>query len=434
MTTTERTKRIRTLAALVVAAGAVVALGLLLISAKPTQAAPVSFSSASNQTITVPGGEDSLWFFWNRAGTDNGLPVGGSWNASPGLSVEDAGLDTATSVLGDAFDNGLTVFVNNQRYVSPDTVDLTGTTLTSGPVTLADLNTSVQYYVSPTNATLRTFISLNNPTTNSITVPVTVATNLGSDTLTQIINTSSGDTTFTTSDSYIITDDSSSDFSDPTVTSLVAAGSGSPRAQPSAVSNTVFADSGTQGVLVTYDVTVPAGQTRSVLLFNQLNATPTEATADVGVFNDNTTLAATDFLAGLSQADLATVVNFDFSTTSEDTTPPAVTATSPPRQQPPELPPSVSRTATVTATFDEEVQNVTSSTFILERKIAVKKSLPKYVLVDATVSLNEEGIYVLDPVQDLSKGEYRATITTDVTDLADNALEEPVVWTFTVAK
>jgi subtilisin-like proprotein convertase family protein len=112
-------------------------------------------------------------------------------------------------------------------------------------------------------------------------------------------------------------------------------------------------------------------------------------------------------------------------TTAEDTTPPTVTDTSPDG--------SVSRTATVTATFDEEVQNVTSSTFILERNIAVKKAPPKYVLVDATVSLID-GSYVLDPVQDLPKGDYRATITTDVTDLADNPLENPVVWTFKVAK
>jgi hypothetical protein len=43
---------------------------------------------------------------------------------------------------------------------------------------------------------------------------------------------------------------------------------------------------------------------------------------------------------------------------------------------------------------------------------------------------------VLDPVQDLPRGDYRATITTGVTDLADpaNALEDPVVWTFKVAK
>jgi hypothetical protein len=114
-----------------------------------------------------------------------------------------------------------------------------------------------------------------------------------------------------------------------------------------------------------------------------------------------------------------------------DTTPPTVTAKSPDEDD------TVSRTATVTATFSEEVQNVTSSTFILERQIAVKKSPAKYVLVDATVSPvspNADDSYVLDPVQDLPKGNYRATITTDVTDMADNALEDPVVWTFTVKK
>jgi subtilisin-like proprotein convertase family protein len=112
--------------------------------------------------------------------------------------------------------------------------------------------------------------------------------------------------------------------------------------------------------------------------------------------------------------------------TEEDTTPPTVTDTSPDG--------TASKTANVTATFDEEVQNVTSSTFILERNIAVKKTdPPKYVLVDAAVSLIN-GSYVLDPVEDLPKGEYRATITTDVTDMADNALVESEVWTFTVAK
>ena len=121
--------------------------------------------------------------------------------------------------------------------------------------------------------------------------------------------------------------------------------------------------------------------------------------------------------------------SLDISTVTPDTTPPTVTDTSPDGPDP------VSRTANVTATFSEPVQNVTSSTFILERKIAVKKAPPKYVLVDATVSLSDDGLSaVLDPVQDLPKGEYRATITTDVTDLADNALEDPVVWTFTVAK
>jgi hypothetical protein len=120
--------------------------------------------------------------------------------------------------------------------------------------------------------------------------------------------------------------------------------------------------------------------------------------------------------------------SLDINTTTADTTAPTVTDTTPDG--------TVSRTATVTATFDEEVQNVTSSTFILERQIAakVKTDPPKYVLVDATVTPSDDGLSaVLDPVQDLPKGNYRATITTAVTDVAGNELAANEVWTFNVA-
>jgi hypothetical protein len=123
--------------------------------------------------------------------------------------------------------------------------------------------------------------------------------------------------------------------------------------------------------------------------------------------------------------------SLDISTTTADITPPTVTAKTP---APPPDPPLLNKSGNVTATFSEEVQNVTTDTFILERNIAVKKTdPPKWVLVDATVSLIN-GVYVLDPVEDLPKGTYRATIKTDVTDMADNALAEPVMWTFTVRK
>jgi predicted outer membrane repeat protein len=121
-----------------------------------------------------------------------------------------------------------------------------------------------------------------------------------------------------------------------------------------------------------------------------------------------------------------------------DTTPPTVTTTIP---EDGAL--EVSRTTTVKANFSELVKNVSPETFILERKIAVKKAPTKYVLVDATVTPSDDGLSAeLTPVQDLPKGEYRVTVTTDVTDLANNALDQdsaqaenqPMVWTFTVAK
>ena len=57
------------------------------------------------------------------------------------------------------------------------------------------------------------------------------------------------------------------------------------------------------------------------------------------------------------------------------------------------------------------------------------------MLVDATVDLSDDGLSaVLTPVQDLPKGNYRATITTAVTDVAGNELAANEVWTFKVEK
>jgi len=136
--------------------------------------------------------------------------------------------------------------------------------------------------------------------------------------------------------------------------------------------------------------------------------------------------------------------SLDISTaTPADTTPPTVTDTSLSATTPQG---DASKTTNVTATFSEPVQNVTPETFMLERKIAVKKSPAKFERVDATVTLSStDGKSAeLNPALDLPKGDYRATITTEVTDLANpaNALDQdstqagnqPKVWTFKVAK
>ena len=170
---------------------------------------------------------------------------------------------------------------------------------------------------------------------------------------------------------------------------------------------------------------------------------PTPMTVDLSQFAGSTVrlrFAEVDnqnlFVAGVDDVKVTSV-------TTTDTTPPTVTDTSLTAMTPQG---DASKTTNVTATFSEEVQNVTPETFILERKIAVKKAPPKFERVAATVTPPSDGddavTYVLDPAQNLPKGEYRATITTDVTDLADNALDQdstqaenqPKVWTFKVAK
>jgi hypothetical protein len=123
--------------------------------------------------------------------------------------------------------------------------------------------------------------------------------------------------------------------------------------------------------------------------------------------------------------------------TLADTTPPFVDVFSP-------ILTDVATTANVTATFSEEVQGVTRSTFTLERVVVNKKGVEQFRNVRAQVStVTPEGgvtTATLNPAKDLKNGEYQATVTTGVTDMAGNPLDQfelvegnqEMVWRFTV--
>jgi hypothetical protein len=155
--------------------------------------------------------------------------------------------------------------------------------------------------------------------------------------------------------------------------------------------------------------------------------------APAGGGGGGSNLVPTGGTADIAAADSGPSITISY-TVPGDNTAPTVTDTSP-------LQPK--KSDNLTATFSEPVTNVSTQTFFLERNIAVKKAPPKYVRVDATVTPSDDGLTAeLNPVQDLPKGDYRATITTDVVDLADNNLDQnsvqegnqPKVWFFTVKK
>jgi hypothetical protein len=102
-----------------------------------------------------------------------------------------------------------------------------------------------------------------------------------------------------------------------------------------------------------------------------------------------------------------------------DTVAPTVTGKTPPADRT-----GVSRTANVTATFSEAVQNVNGTTFTL--------AAPSGALVTAVVKLSTTtNKWVLNPSVTLAANtKYTAKITSGVTDLAGNALG-PVAWSFT---
>ena len=210
---------------------------------------------------------------------------------------------------GDAFDDGATISVDGASYLNPDgDVDLTGSTVTTDPASLSGLSVNMQYYFDQTDAVVRTLVNFYNPEVAPISATASFQTNLGSDSGTQVISTSSGDTAFTTADRWIITDDSTTG-GDPTVTHVLY-GPGGPLVTSNLVSLTVFSAFGTQGVRADYGLTVAAGDTLSLMFFNGLAPTATAATGYVSIFDTYAALGASSLLSGLSQAERDRIVNW----------------------------------------------------------------------------------------------------------------------------
>jgi hypothetical protein len=284
--------------------------------AMPTSASPAP--SSSNVFLTSGTTTLSEWEVANSAGTSNGLPAGGECPTPevPGLGVSDAAYDVNGVNQTDAFDYGLLFFVNNHEVVAPTNWDVqadpTDNTLnrvlTSGPTSISGLDTTVEYRALPSQQVLRSTVYLSNPGNTAVTVPFAVATNLGSDSGTVVVGSSSGDAAVSDADRWLVTSDSAVTPSDP-VNTHVLAGPGTLAAPPTSTSTTVFDCSDTDGVQATYNVTIPAGSTRGLMFLNELSETNAAALTAAARFSQNPA-ASDELLTGLSGAQRASIVNW----------------------------------------------------------------------------------------------------------------------------
>jgi hypothetical protein len=255
-------------------------------------------------SVTINGGDNSSWFINDSTTTSNGLPSGGTTAGGSGATINDATLNTTGQ--GDAFDSGAMVWINDMQVGGALTQ--TGNTVDFAPSSIAGLNVAMHYYIASNSATARVFVSLSNPTGSPIMVPVDYATNFGSDGGTTIQASSDGNTSFDVTDRWLVTDDSTSG-GDPANTTVLF-GPGTPAVTPSSVSTTVFDSAGTEGALARYFITIGAGQTRSLIWFQQLNPTSAEAITDAATFFDVNPTFGGDLLSGLSVAQVNSVANF----------------------------------------------------------------------------------------------------------------------------
>ncbi len=119
----------------------------------------------------------------------------------------------------DAFDGGLYLRVDGYNFPGFSSAGLGcgGRELSIGPANLAGLEVWRQIYVPSDDTYARFSEVLRNPSGSAVTVRVEIRTNLGSDSNTLIVETSDGDRSFTLSDRWIVTDDSSDGSGDPAV-------------------------------------------------------------------------------------------------------------------------------------------------------------------------------------------------------------------------
>ena len=221
-----------------------------------------------------------------------------------GLCVADANLISPGQ--GDAYDVAAYLRIDGQNY-EPLTADLTGQFYTGAPVTISGLEVTQAFYVSPTDSVLRTFATFTNPGGSDINVPLRWQHNLGADGSTTVVGSASGDTLYTTADGWVVTDDAADGGGDPT-TSFALFGPGATVTTTAVSLTTDLDESGFQGVVADYDLTVPAGQTRTMMWFNGLDSTSSEGQARGAAWD---TLELGDpLLVGLSNAEIAALANW----------------------------------------------------------------------------------------------------------------------------
>jgi hypothetical protein len=260
-------------------------------------------------SVDLNGGGESLWHFRDDVTTTNGDPTGG-WattvlGTGSGASVKDASI----AGQGDAFNYAVMYWVNDNQ-VGGILSNPTASSAVYSPVVIDGLSVQLKYELLGSNATLRALLTLQNPTDADISVPVVYENNYGSDGSTSVSGTSSGDTVFDPSDRWLVTDDGTITAGDPANTTVLF-GPDSPAVTPSSVSQTVFTYWGDQGTQATYNITVPAGETKALMMFQQLNTTSSDALMAASEF-DSTPHSGSELLTDLTEEDLSNVVNWSF--------------------------------------------------------------------------------------------------------------------------
>ncbi len=237
---------------------------------------------------------------------------------------------------GDPFDGAGLVNVAGSYFEvpEPDTVDLTGATLQTPTATTGPLDVNVQWQGAGPG-TIRELVSLTNTGATDLTQDVVIETNLGSDLMTTLQASSTGDISgYPTNARWFATSQGDTEpLGDPAIVA-VATGPGtvqspgtildcpdtdslaekSAKDAPTAPAGDVVATGfplGTEYFTYRYNVAIPAGETRYLMVFWSLHETIAESVAAGPAWDTNPT-AGSEALAGITPEQLSQIVNWAF--------------------------------------------------------------------------------------------------------------------------
>jgi hypothetical protein len=204
----------------------------------------------------------------------------------------------------DAFDGGLVLWVNGVPFVDGDGEgDLVGDQLTVGPESFSGVNVRRIERGLPGSPTLRTLIELKNTKKKKTTVNLTLDSDLGSDSSTEVRETSSGDAFFSARDRWVVTSDDADDASDPPVTEALFGKGKVTRLAHGLVGIEL------ECFVAGYNVTLPGKAKRYLLLFTEMSDTNASAISGAAKFDKKKLSGA--LKSGLKKSVRKKVVNWN---------------------------------------------------------------------------------------------------------------------------
>ncbi len=258
---------------------------------------------------TLTGGGNASWFISDGLTTSSGTGPSSSCSfsggAGSGVGIQDSRLPNN----GDAFDFGSLMWVNGVQ-VGGFLRSATASTSNFASVPIANLQVHTELHAISSLPVLRNLTSFTNDTSEDVFVVINWTSNFGADGGNRVITTSSGDNTFAANDRWAITDDASDGGRDPANTTVFY-GPDSPVSMSVFTNTSVFNCAGSEGLTARIDVTIPAGETRALMLFHGMSTTQDNARSLASMFDDTPTLAS-PLTEGLTEAQLLDVVNSNY--------------------------------------------------------------------------------------------------------------------------